>query len=328
MVDKIAIALRSPATIILGAGASLHPDNDLKNDWSGELPGMPSGAQLGRDLAKRFHVENLQGLPLTAQHAQTFGFAAGMRKRLSEIFSRSTSPLAVHGFCARLAKERNEDGGFPLFLSTNYDGLLEFAMIAGKVEFDLLYYDERREFEIGLRHVRYDPRTLEFSTSTLITNAKTYAEVDLELRPCILKIHGGIGRDDLQRMTQTGGVNPNKPTRADSAFVISEDDYIRYLACVDSEEFFPATIREHLVACHYLFLGHGLADWNLRVMMLQIIRNRWKGPSDYNIWAVKKEVSAFEQRWGMKNNIQIIEEDLKDFVPRLEKALWEIVEAA
>jgi hypothetical protein len=33
MVDVIAIGLKSNVTIVLGAGASLDPRNDPKNDW-------------------------------------------------------------------------------------------------------------------------------------------------------------------------------------------------------------------------------------------------------------------------------------------------------
>ncbi|HEX3880504.1 MAG TPA: SIR2 family protein [Bryobacteraceae bacterium] len=189
---------------------------------------------------------------LTAQHVQTLGFNKGMHKRLRAIFSRDVEPLPVHRFCARLAQKPNpEDGRYPLFLSTNYDGLLERALSGAGIAFDLLYYDESREFDVGLRHTRYDSQA-GFSASVRIQNPAAFAEVGLDLRPCVLKIHGSIGRDDLQRLTHTGLANIQKPTPGESGFVISEDDYIRYLACVDWEEFFPATIRDHLAACHYL----------------------------------------------------------------------------
>jgi hypothetical protein len=63
-------------------------------------------------------------------------------------------------------------------------------------------------------------------------------------------------------------------------------------------------------------------------MLLQIIRNRWKGPTDYNIWAVKKDVSLFEKQWGDMNRTKIVEADLTTFVPRLEEALFGTAEAA
>jgi hypothetical protein len=109
---------------------------------------------------------------------------------------------------------------------------------------------------------------------------------------------------------------------------VTEDDYIRYLATVRWEDFFPAMIGEHLAECHYLFLGHSLGDWNLRVMLHQIKRSRWIGPGDSKIWAVKKPVEDFESEWGTQNQIQMIEADLSEFIPDLRRMILDQVPTA
>ena len=73
----------------------------------------------------------------------------------------------------------------------------------------------------------------------------------------ILKIHGAVDRADAE---------------ADS-YVITEDHYIDYLARENVARLIPAYLMARMRTSHFLFLGYGMRDWNLRV----ILRSIWAG---------------------------------------------------
>jgi hypothetical protein len=323
-IASIARALRdSRITVVLGAGASLDPNNDLCKDWKPETPGMPSGGQLAALLAREFGVQYSAQLSLTAQYAEVFGGKSDVRTKLNAIFSRSMEPLLCHSFCADFATWRAEQRRsrpqltFPLFVTTNYDSLLEKALRSSKTDFDLLSYDTLPGSEKQtLFHAGHRGHSGGASEPEEILNTCTYDAVGTDLRTCVIKIHGGASG----AAGRTGQRSPS--------FVITEDDYIGYLASVRWEEFFPAPIGDHLGECHYLFLGHSLLDWNLRVMLHQIMRKRWKGQSDYKIWAVRRNVESFESIWAGLKGIRMIDADLAEFIPELDRKVRGLSEAA
>ena len=81
----------------------------------------------------------------------------------------------------------------------------------------------------------------------------TYAtELSLERRTVILKLHGRL--------------DPSAGARADS-FVVTEDDYIDYLARGDVASAVPVGLAAKLRRSHFLFLGYSIRDWNLRLVL-------------------------------------------------------------
>ena len=89
--------------------------------------------------------------------------------------------------------------------------------------------------------------------ATLIEVPNTYAtELSLEQRTVILKIHGQVDR---------------RPAREWESFVVTEDDYIDYLAQAEIAAVVPVALAARLRRSHFLFLGYTLADWNLRVFL-------------------------------------------------------------
>src|SRR6266849_5540375 len=87
-------------------------------------------------------------------------------------------------------------------------------------------------------------------------------------RPVILKIHGAV---DMQSADL-------------DSYVITEDDYIEYLAQPELQSFLPVSVHERLKSSHILFMGYALRDWNLRVVLRRIWDTRkltWKS------WAVQ-----------------------------------------
>ena len=316
-IEHIAGALKtSRVTIVLGSGASLDPANDIGKPWRSDLGGMPSAGQLAGMLSETFGVSQ-STLSLTAQLVETWRGTDDLRSQINEIFSRRAQPLVSHEFCAsladwRLARRRPEDKlpyplptrlTCPLFVTTNYDTLLEDAFISRGIPFDFLTYDvPDQSGDPRLESFRYDPQVAKDDVARI-----PFGEVGTEKRVCVIKIHGSAS------IRQRDSDPP--------PFVITEDDYIAYLASVRWDDFFPTGIRSHLSRCHYLFLGHSLTDWNLRVMLQQITRKGWRGRTDYKIWVVKKHVEDFERKWASSalNSGELIEANLSDFVPRLEE---------
>ena len=63
-----------------------------------------------------------------------------------------------------------------------------------------------------------------------------------------------------------GGVDPG-PERAWESFVVTEDDYIDYLPQSELAAAVPVGLAARLRRSHFLFLGYGMRDWNLRLVL-------------------------------------------------------------
>src|SRR4029079_14081510 len=93
-------------------------------------------------------------------------------------------------------------------------------------------------------------------------------------------------------------------------FVITEEDYVDFLSRMASTSPpLPAILSEHLAARNFLFLGYGLRDWNLRVVLNNMSRlfkagGRTPKPS----WAIQRAPSEVERRLWDKRNVNIFDE--------------------
>ncbi len=102
----------------------------------------------------------------------------------------------------------------------------------------------------------------------VITTPNAYADVPVDDRAVLLKIHGEV---DLE------------PTRDAESFVVSEDDYIAYLAETGISGVLPVTLAARLRRSHFLFLGYRLVDWSFRVFLHRL----WPDEQPaYRSWAV------------------------------------------
>ena len=123
-----------------------------------------------------------------------------------------------------------------------------------------------------------------------------YADVPLEKRPVILKIHGEVDRG---------------PARDAESFVVSEDDHIAYLAETGLGGVLPVTLAARLRRSHFLFLGYGLLDWSLRVFLHRL----WSdGQADYRSWAVQPSAGAVEREFWKRRGVEPSSRDLDEFV--------------
>src|SRR6266508_356613 len=112
-------------------------------------------------------------------------------------------------------------------------------------------------------------------------------------RTVILKIHGAVNREDESR----------------DSFVITEDHYIDYLARTDVSKLFPVTLVDKLRRSHCQFLGYGLQDWNLRVILNRIWgEEKLRSTS----WAIQLNPDRLDQLLWRNRHVTILHLPLED----------------
>jgi hypothetical protein len=130
----------------------------------------------------------------------------------------------------------------------------------------------------------------------------TYAtELSLERRTVILKLHGGV---ELE------------------SFVVTEDDYIDY---GDVGGAIPVALAAKLRRSHFLFLGYGMRDWNLRLVLGRI----WGAEGvSYRSWAVQPEPRPLERQFWRARDVDLLQVPLDDYAGALGRYLGIGTEAA
>jgi SIR2-like domain len=281
----------------LGAGASVCGRPVGVDPIHG--PGMPSGFELAAYLATEYAYPQGEPIDLTrvAQYVHAVTGTPVLYEELRRIFDRDAEPTALHGLLAtvpRLMRERGAPVGGMLIVTTNYDDLVERAFRIASEPLDVVVYVAKGELQGKFVHHIPD------GGEQVIEQPNRYRELQPRERTVLLKLHGAINRQ-----------------RADGdSFVITEDHYIDYLAQTDIANLVPATLMALMNEAHFLFLGYGLADWNLRVILHRI----WgQQPFDDRIvsWAAQKSPSKLEGLLWDRRNVEILDVDLLDYAETL-----------
>jgi hypothetical protein len=218
-------------------------------------------------------------------------------EQLHSLFDADYPPTAVHRFFATLPAILRAIGSpprYPLIVTTNYDDLLERAFLAEGEPFDLVSYVAEGEDRGKFWHRGPDEE------GHLIEKPNKYRGLSLDARPVILKIHGAVDRFNADR----------------DSFVITEDHYIDYLTHTDISNLVPVTLAAKLRKSHFLFLGYGLRDWNLRVILHRI----WgEQKLTYRSWAIQFDPEPIDQEFWHKRDVAILNIRLEDYVAALTK---------
>jgi hypothetical protein len=295
---------------VLGAGVNLWS----RGPEPSFLPGtkLPDGTELASYLAQEFRYPQRSDQLPWLELAQVSQYVATVRGKqplygtLRTIFELEYETTPVHRLLAGLPR-RLRDMGCPrphqLILTTNYDDLLEQAFRDCNEPYDLLVYQADREPR-G-RFVHFAPGGGE---PTPILLANDYRELSLEERSVIMKVHGTCERDDRRR----------------DSFVITEDDYIDYLGHSGRPgDFIPAVLIAQMRESAFLFLGYGLRDWNIRVILRWIWGDQ---PLGSRSWAVQRDVDTVQREIWDRRNVEILDEHLELYVEGLEQQLDEATE--
>lgn len=277
--------------------------------WRAGTGFLPAGAELSQHLARisgypLADKTELSNLLRVSQYMVTKKGYGPLRDALRKVLVGNFRPTPVHRLFARLPrilKEKNYGVGVQgfqiLIVTTNYDDLLEQAFVDEGVEFDLLVY---RSMDRGRGSFWHKPPG---GQPTRIEKPNEYSSLSLDVRPVIVKIHGAINRQNF----------------AEDSYVITEDDYIDYLAGADLSNFLPVVIKNELVNSHFLFLGYSLQDWNLRVFLKKIWDDQQK--FDYKSWAVQRAPNEVDQELWRSRKVEIIDLSLEEYVPMIEQHL-------
>jgi DNA-binding SARP family transcriptional activator len=257
--------------------------------------GMDVGA-LAEQLARRFeYAEDDRELTRVAQFVALTKGAGPLYEELQELLNADAAPTPVHRFFASLPPLLRERGlPHQLLVTTSYDLALEQALLDAGEEFDVVSY-----LASGRDRGRFCHRDPSGETR-VIEVPNTYAvELSLERRTVVLKLHGGL--------------DPN-PARERESFVVTEDDYIGYLARGAVGGGIPVALAAKLQRSHFLFLGYGMREWSLRLVLDRISGGE---PLAYRSWAVRHEARPLEREFWRKRDVDLLEQPLEDYVGAL-----------
>lgn len=270
----------------LGAGASLGDRNPASEPWScNQASGFPLGSELGRYLAEQIQLEPAP--PDLATIAQCFEYQAGravLDETLDECLGSESGTPRLHRYLASLP-------GPLIVVTTNYDDLLEQAFNEAGHKFDLIAYSNSPEQRPdSLRFWEHGSSMKEVLANELVPSFE---------RTVIFKFHGFRTRD----------------AATESQYVITEDDYIDFLSRMVATKAIPHALVDRFKSHAFLFLGYGLADWNLRLLLNRVSRGRTKQTKS---WAIQHQVYPFERPIWEARNVNLYELSLSSFLAGLE----------
>jgi hypothetical protein len=207
-----------------------------------------------------------------------------LRWKLRDVFVNPAYRFnELHRLIAQLANN--------LFMvTTNYDTLLEQAFQAQGKKYDLVVYpadnDDYANAVLWWPHGADEPE---------------------KVRPNQFEMESLAGKNVIYKIH--GSVRPDASTW--DGFVITEEDYIRFLSRMKNAV--PSSIRRYFAERAFLFLGYGLNDWNMRVLLKEVSVPGFKS------WAILNNPSLFEKTlWGNRE-VKIFDLKLEDFVIAMRK---------
>jgi hypothetical protein len=286
----------------LGAGASMV-GRPAGVPWDPQHPAfLPSGYDLAQYLAEetRFPVsEDRTDLAKISSYYVDVSGRRALRECLHELLDRPVyTPGPLHALLAAVPA--------PLVIvSTNYDTLIEQAFQAAGKSYDLLAYPADRRDVAGSilwwRAASCQPEVV----------APNELDLDLAHTTVIYKMHGTVVSEAQQW----------------DSFVITEEDYVEFLSRMTSNTAVPALFYPHFRERSFLFLGYGLRDWNLRVVLKNLSRHfaaRAAAADEDDVvpsWAIQLAPSELERRLWAKRNVNIFDLTLDEFVTNLRQRL-------
>jgi DNA-binding SARP family transcriptional activator len=257
-------------------------------------------ADLAERLAQRFqYAENGSELARIAQYVAVMKGSGPLYDELHEAFDVDAASTIVYRFFASLpALLRERGSAHPLIVTTGYDLALETALLEAGESFDVVSY-----IASGVSRGKFCHIDAEGRGHVIVLPNEYATELSLDRRTVILRLHGRVDRN---------------PEREWESFVVTEDDYIDYLAHTDVTASLPVAVAAKLRRSHFLFLGYTMADWNLRVILNRLWSDQ---PLTYRSWAVQPEPRPLEREFWRRRDVEVHELALEDYVEILRRQL-------
>jgi conflict system STAND superfamily ATPase/SIR2-like protein len=283
---------------LLGAGSAMvgrHPGED----WTpGQTP--PSGAELASYLADRYRYPEFEQRDLlrVTQYIDTMVGRAPLVDELHHVLAmQASAPTPLDRLLAELRHRFRPQGraSLPLILSVRYDDLLERAFKELDEPFAVMTYIDHG----------HDAGRFRCTTSrgySFVVDPTRNTELGPEDGALIVKLFGGV---DI--------AEPDN-----DSYVITEDDYLEYIAHAAQTPFLPPEVEDALRRSSYLFLGYSLRDWNVRLLLQSLDRGR-PGALRRRSWAVTLRPSEVDVALWRRRDVDIIEMPLDDYSRLLEQ---------
>ena len=292
----------------LGSGASLG-SRKPGDEFDGNRPMVfPRSDELAEWLAEKsqFPERPAADLAKVASYFQVRGERDLLREYLARIFRSQCAGSAIHDLLADIRTPM-------LIVTTNYDTLVERAFQARGRPYHLVTYPDPENPENAASVLWWKP-----NATDPIAYQPSQLPLSVETETIIFKMHGTVldtkGREEWE------------------GFVITEEDYVRFLARMAGKGGgIPSRFMLHLRNSSLLFLGYGLRDWNLRVMLEKLRRpiadrreKRAAGvrrPGEKPAWAIQRNPSVLEEILWQHRNVQIFNQDLTTFAAAIRASL-------
>jgi hypothetical protein len=293
------------------ARKSLHPDFRLAHDYR-LATNDPGKADLPVSPQQLRAYSDCTNLALVASWVELdAGDRDRIRQELREALANQNRPLdynELHKLIADVAART------PLaIITTNYDDLIERALEERSIDYDLFVVaidqqpaqagsaQARRPAGRGIAlfrpagETRLSPVTGE---TEMLQLERAGTTVRLK-RSAVFKLHGHVDRN--------GAI--------EDTFVITEEDYVKFLGHMSAQDsLIPADLVSLMVPRRMLFLGYGLRDWNMRVLLDRLSQLRTRTLKSY---AVVRNVSPVERILWERRLVKVYDADLASFVQAL-----------
>jgi hypothetical protein len=263
---------------------------------------LPAGNELATYLADIFGCDfrDSSNLMQISQFIDVDKGYGALYEELHKLFNQNYAPNLVHEFFALLPAVLREKGFSPrplLFVTTNYDNVLEQAFEKAGLNYDVVSYVAEGE---NRGKFLYWPRG---STESEVVERPNEADkISLEERSVILKIHGMVDRSEQEM----------------DSFAITEDHHIGYLAQTEISKRLPYKLVVSLKNNSYLFLGYNLRDWNSRVILNRLWQEqRFK----FTSWAVELDPQELDSKFWMKHGVKLLDIPLEEYLSNLSRHL-------
>ena len=302
----IAAKLKSGNVIpFLGAGASLGK-RDPKAKFDPDSPHfLPKATELAAVLAEDSSFpsddpnDRSDLAMVSSYYAGVSSDRRTLRKRLRDLLhpitdgsaaaSTAPRPITLHRLLAALPSPQ-------VIVTTNYDSLIEQAFDELKKPYDIVIYPAERRTEF-VNSVLWWPYG---GTPQSAESNKLDEQLDLRATSTtvIFKMHGTRHPSDENY----------------DHFVVTEEDYVEFLSQMINRSAIPSIFYPHFRERSFLFLGYGLRDWNLRVLLRNLPKQT---DEQLRSWAIQEKPSELEQMLWQKRDVSIYDVNLDEFVPKL-----------
>jgi len=269
----------------------------------GPGPSSENGESLAGRLAEAFDLpeEHRGDLTRVSQYVAVTQGVGPLYDQLHELFAEGDDPGPVERFLAGLPEQARARGAeHQLLVTTAYGSALERAFEDRGEEVDVVSFVALGPNRGKFLHQAPD------GSETVVAVPNAYAELSLAERPVILKVHGGVDA---------------RPDRDRESFVVSEDDYIGYLAQSDLASVVPVTLAAKLRRSHLLFISYPVVEWSLRVFLHRVFGDE---PISYRSWAVLPGAHPIQHEFWRRRGVDLYDVPLEDFVADMERRLTEV----